>query len=541
MAKQPLLLCVLDGWGYNPHSYANAIRTGQTPVWDELIATYPHTLLRCQGESVGLREGLMGNSEVGHENLGAGRTVLQEILFIDKAIDDGSFFEKPAFVAAVERVKQSGGNLHLMGLTSDGGVHSSEKHYLALIDLGARAGLRPDQILFHAIMDGRDTDPRSGAGFVQVVQDHMDRTGYGRLATVLGRYWAMDRDKRWPRTRLAYDALVHGRNTQDSGDLADIEFGVFPTAAAAIADAYATGDSREYDEFMKPRLIAGPDGAPLPRFRDGDALIFFNFRGDRPRQILYPLHRPEFAEFPTGVVPDMTLASVTQYEAALTIPYGFKRERPVNILGEVVSAAGLTQLRAAETEKYAHVTFFFNNQFEQPYPGEERILVKSPPVATYDLQPEMSAFRLAGAVVDNIERFDVAVVNFANPDMVGHTGVFEAAVKAVEAVDKCLGLLLARVRELGGRAIITADHGNCEEMIAYDQVRDAAGKFDYALRIPHTQHTTYNLTPCVLVDDAHRGAELRAGGCLGDIAPTMLQLLGLPQPVEMTGESLLPE
>ncbi|MBI5832849.1 MAG: 2,3-bisphosphoglycerate-independent phosphoglycerate mutase [Armatimonadetes bacterium] len=538
MAKQPLLLCILDGWGYNPHSYANAIRLARTPNWDALTAKYPHTLLRCQGESVGLREGLMGNSEVGHENLGAGRTVFQEILFIDKAIDDGSFFDKPAFVAAVERVKQSGGNLHLMGLTSDGGVHSSEKHYLALIDLGRRAGLKPEQVLFHAVMDGRDTDPRSGLGFVQVVEKHIAETGWGRIATVMGRYWAMDRDKRWARTQLAYDALVHGENRQTTGDLADIEFQTFPTATAAIEAAYATGDTKEYDEFMKPRLITGADGQPAPRFRDGDALIVFNFRGDRPRQILYPLHRPEFDEFPTGGKLDMTLATMCQYEAALTIPFAFKRERPRNILGEVVSAAGLSQLRAAETEKYAHVTFFLNNQFEQPYPGEERILVKSPLVATYDLQPEMSAFKLAGAIVDNIERFDLAVVNFANPDMVGHTGILEAAVKACEAVDTCLGRVLAKVRELGGRALITADHGNSEEMIAYDMVRKPDGTLDYSLLVPHTQHTTYNLTPALIMDDALVGTELREGGCLGDVAPTLLKMLGLPQPAEMTGVSL---
>jgi 2,3-bisphosphoglycerate-independent phosphoglycerate mutase len=538
MGKSPLLLCVLDGWGYNPRSYGNAIRLARTPNWDALVARYPRTLLRCQGEAVGLRDGLMGNSEVGHENLGAGRTVDQEILFIDKAIADESFFAKPAFVDAVAFAKAHGGRLHLMGLTSDGGVHSSEAHYLALLDLARRAGFAPDDVLFHAITDGRDTDPRSGLGYVQVVEDHMARIGVGRVATVMGRYWGMDRDQRWPRTQLAYDCLVHGRNRQTSGDLAGVEFGVYPSARAAIEASYALGSLKDTDEFIAPRMVAGSDGQPLGRLRDGDALIVFNFRGDRPRQILYPLHQSEFDRFDRGGRPKLALASLTQYEAALTVPYAFKRERPANLLGEVLAAHGLTQLRAAETEKYAHVTFFFNNQREEPFPGEERILVKSPPVATYDLQPEMSAYRVAGAVVDNLERFDVAVVNFANPDMVGHTGVLEAGIKACETVDQCLGLVLAKVRELGGRALITADHGNAEEMINYEAIAQPDGSFDYALRVEQTTHTIWNPTPLVIVDDALVGTELRSGGCLGDVAPTMLKMLGLEQPAEMTGVTL---
>jgi 2,3-bisphosphoglycerate-independent phosphoglycerate mutase len=518
--------------------YGNAIRAARTPVWDALEARYPYTLLRCQGEAVGLREGLMGNSEVGHENLGAGRVVFQEILFIDKAIADGTFFDKPAFVAAVQKVKASGGNLHLLGLTSDGGVHSSEHHYLSLIDLAKHHGLTRDQVLFHAVTDGRDTDPHTGLGYVQAVERHMAQVGVGRVATVFGRYWAMDRDKRWPRTQLAYDALVYGHNRQTSGDLAGISFETFPSATAAIEASYANGEAMDTDEFIKPRLITGADGQPLPRLKDGDALIVFNFRGDRPRQILYPLHRADFELFDRGPKLDVVLASMTQYEAALTVPFAFKRERPANLLGEVIAGAGLTQLRAAETEKYPHVTFFFNNQLETPFPGEERIMVKSPPVATYDLQPEMSAYRLAGAVVDNLERFDVGIMNFANADMVGHTGVFEAAVKACEAVDRCLGIVLDKVAGLGGRAIITADHGNSEECINYEMCTKD-GQLDYSLRIPHTTHTTYNLTPLVLVDEAHVGTELRSGGCLGDVAPTMLKLLGLAQPSEMTGESLL--
>jgi 2,3-bisphosphoglycerate-independent phosphoglycerate mutase len=286
-------------------------------------------------------------------------------------------------------------------------------------------------------------------------------------------------------------------------------------------------------------LVAGDDGKPLPRLKDGDALIFYNFRGDRPRQILYPLHDAGFTGFDPGRRLDVTLATMCQYEAALTIPFAFKRERPANLFGEIVAGQGLTQLRAAETEKYPHVTFFFNNQREEPYPGEERIMLKSPPVQTYDQQPEMSAYRLAGAVVDNLERFDVAVMNFANADMVGHTGVFEAAIKACEAVDRCLAMVLEKLAALGGRAIVTADHGNSEEMINYEMSRKPDGTLDYSLRIPHTTHTPYNLTPCVLVDEANVGRTLRDGGCLGDVAPTLLKLLGLKQPGEMTGESLL--
>lgn len=545
MAKSPLLLCVLDGWGESPRWYGNAVRCARTPVFDELAATYPLTYLRCQGEAVGLRDGLMGNSEVGHENLGAGRIVAQEILFIDRAIDDGSFFDKPAFVAAAQRAAQSGGRLHLSGLLSDGGVHSAEKHYLALLELARRHGLTGDRVVVHAILDGRDTDPHSGRGYLETLETEMARLGVGVVGTVMGRYWAMDRDQRWHRTRLAYDAICLGENTTKPSDTnpdgTDLSapFRCFASAREAIEACYATGDAKQTDEFVWPMIVCGPGGAPMPRLRDGDGFIFFNFRGDRPRQILRALNDSSFDGFPRSQRPSVTLASLTQYDSSLAVPYAFKRERPEAILGEVISAAGLTQLRAAETEKYPHVTFFFNNQLETPYPGEERLLVKSPPVATYDLQPEMSAWRLAGAVVDQMERFDVVVLNFANPDMVGHTGVFEAAVRACEAVDRSLGIVLGRLRELGGRAIVTADHGNAEEMISYELCRKPDGTMDYTLRIPHTTHTPHNLTPCVLVDDAHRGASLRAGGCLGDVAPTMLKLLGLPQPAAMTGESLL--
>ena len=537
MADGPLLLCILDGWGQNPFAYGNAVRTAKTPNFDALVAKYPLTYLRCQGEAVGLRSGLMGNSEVGHENLGAGRTVLQEILFIDLAIQNGSFFEKPAFVQCIEKVKETGGKLHLTGLTSDGGVHSAEYHYFALLDFAKQAGLAPDQVLFHVITDGRDTDPKSGLGFVQALQAKMDEVGIGRIATVVGRYWAMDRDHRWPRTQLAYDAMVHGENRQSDGDLAGIEFTVHDRATEAIEASYATGESMDTDEFMKPKLIRGTDGNLLPRIADGDAFIIANFRGDRPRQILRAMNDADFDGFDRGAKLDVQLASMVQYDSTLPVPFAFKRERPAKILGEVVSEAGLKQLRAAETEKYPHVTFFFNNQREEPYPGEERLMVKSPPVPTYDLQPEMSAYRLAGAIVDNLAKYDVVILNFANPDMVGHTGVFEAAVKACEAVDRCLGMVLAKLKELGGRAIVTADHGNAEEMINYSKIRQDDGSFDYSLREPHTTHTPENLTPCILVDDTQIPA-LREGGCLGDIAPTMLKLLGIPQPAEMTGEAL---
>ncbi len=537
MARSPLLLCVLDGWGHNPDSYGNAVRLARTPTFDRLAATYPATLLRCQGEAVGLREGLMGNSEVGHENLGAGRVVLQEILFIDRAIDDRSIDAKPAFAAAMRNAKERGTRLHLMGLTSDGGVHTAESHYLALLEMAKRFGLTGDQVLFHAITDGRDTDPRSGLGYLQTVEAHMRAVGVGKIATVIGRYWAMDRDTRWPRTKVAYDTLVYGENRQTSGDLAGLEFTRARSAEEAVQAAYATGDSKEYDEFMKPKLICDEHGAMLPRVQSGDSFIMFNFRGDRPRQILRALNDDDFSAFDRGEKLDLTLASLVQYEQSLLVPFAFKREQPVGLLGEVVANAGLKQLRAAETEKYAHVTFFFNNQREEPFPGEDRILVKSPPVATYDLQPEMSAYRLTGAVLDRLHEYDVTVLNFANLDMVGHTGILEAGVKAVETVDHCLGLVLGRLAELGGRAIITADHGNAEEMVNYEKIVRPDGTFDYSLREPHTTHTTNNLTPCVLVDD-HGPKALREGAALGDVAPTVLKLLGLPQPAEMTGESL---
>ncbi|MCC7495014.1 MAG: 2,3-bisphosphoglycerate-independent phosphoglycerate mutase [Fimbriimonadaceae bacterium] len=532
MAKQPLLLCILDGWGHSDQFYGNAVKCARTPTWDRLVARYPQTLLRCQGEAVGLRDGLMGNSEVGHENLGAGRTVLQEILFIDRAIGDGSFFDKPAFVACVQRAKANGTRLHFTGLCSDGGVHSAESHYLAMLELAQRAGLAKDQVLFHVITDGRDTDPKSGLGYVEAIEAQMARVGVGQIATVVGRYWAMDRDQRWPRTQIAYDALVYGQNRQTAGDLAGIPFTTHASASEAVRASYASGDTKDEDEFLKPRIIAG-----TPRLADGDALICFNFRGDRPRQILRALHDADFAGFDRGPRLDLQLASLVQYDATLDIPFAFKRQPPTDILGAVLSGAGLTQLRAAETEKYPHVTFFFNNQLEAPFPGEERLMVKSPPVPTYDLQPEMSAYRLAGAVVDQMHRYDAIILNFANPDMVGHTGVFEAAVQACEAVDQCLGLVLARLEALGGRALVTADHGNAEEMINYDKIRQVDGSFDYALREPHTTHTPDNLTPAVLVDDSQHPV-LRAGGCLGDVAPTLLKLLGLPQPASMTGEAL---
>ena len=540
MAKAPVLLCILDGWGRNDNSYGNAVKMARTPNFDAICAKYPVTYLRCQGEAVGLRDGLMGNSEVGHENLGAGRTVLQEILFIDLAIDDGSFFEKPAFVEAAKFAKEHGGRLHFGGLSSDGGVHSAEKHYLAFLDFAKQMGFGQDEVLFHAFTDGRDTDPHSAAEFLPVVEQHMAEIGIGRIATIVGRYWAMDRDTRWHRTKVAYDAMVHGENRTLPHDTNpdNIDLSKPYTVCGSVEQALKAGYAETTDEFLWPTLMTGDDGQVLPRLGNGDAFILFNFRGDRPRQILRALNDDDFAGFDRGEQLSVALASLTQYDSSLPVPFGFKRERPASILGEVVSAHGLTQIRAAETEKYPHVTFFFNNQREEPYPGETRIMVKSPPVATYDLQPEMSAYRLAGAVIDSLHEADVAVVNFANPDMVGHTGVFEAAVKACEAVDQCLGQLLARLQELGGRALVTADHGNAEEMINYAKIQQADGSFDYTLREPHTTHTPDNLTPCVLVDDSFPTAAMREGGCLGDVAPTMLKMLGIEQPVEMTGKPL---
>ncbi len=489
-------LIILDGWGYTRRRKGNAVRAASTPTFDEVWRRYPHTLLHASGEDVGLPAGQMGNSEVGHLNLGAGRVVLQELPRIDHAIADGSFFKNRVLTEAVAAAR--GHRLHLLGLCSDGGVHSHIRHLLALLELTKRAG--QDDVVIHAITDGRDTPPDSAGGYLQQLAGH-------RVATVLGRYYAMDRDKRWEREEAAYRALVLGE-----GERA-------PTAADAVAQAYERGET---DEFIRPTVVGEP--APMA---DGDVVICFDFREDRMRQITRILFDAAFDAFRRPRTPRLRAATFTEYDAAFKLPVAFPGEPIRDGMGATVAAAGLRQLRIAETEKYAHVTYFFNGGDETELPGEERILVPSPKVATYDLKPEMSAREVADRACARIAAggLSLVVLNFANADMVGHTGSMAAAVAACEAVDGCLGDVVGAVRKQGGACLILADHGNAEVMI------------DPATGRPHTAHTT-NPVPCILVSDGR--ARLRSGGRLADAAPTLLHLLGLRQPAAMDGRSLVP-
>jgi len=491
---------ILDGWGKAPAGPANAVAAARTPVLDGLFASCPNALLECSGLAVGLPEGQMGNSEVGHTNIGAGRVVYQELTRITRSIRDGDFFENPVLLEAVRRAKERGGTVHLMGLLSDGGVHSHIDHLFALLELCRREGVEP---CVHSFLDGRDTPPESGRGYLRQLEQRLAETG-GRMGVIAGRFYAMDRDKRWDRLQLAYEALVSGRAPQAE------------SAEAAIAASYEAGVT---DEFFRPVMLRGGQTV-----RPQDSVIFFNFRPDRARELTRALCDDAFDGFSreNGAVKPYFVC-FTQYDAAMPhVEVAFQPEPLTNIFGEWISRHGLTQLRIAETEKYAHVTFFFNGGEERTFPGEDRALIPSPKVATYDLQPEMSAFAVAEECVRRIEsdRYDVIILNFANCDMVGHTGVFSAAVRAVETVDVCVGQVLAAIRRAGGRAIITADHGNAECM-----EKDG---------VPFTQHTT-NPVPVLLVG----GGETIHDGALCDLAPTMLALLGLPQPPEMTGHSLL--
>ncbi|MBN8717795.1 MAG: 2,3-bisphosphoglycerate-independent phosphoglycerate mutase [Stenotrophomonas sp.] len=502
---RPVVLLILDGWGHREETADNALALAELPHWRGLLANCPHTLIHTEGKYVGLPDGQMGNSEVGHMNLGAGRIVYQDLTRVDAAIEDGSFFANPELTAACAAAKADGGALHVLGLLSPGGVHSHERHIFAMLELAHRAGV-PD-VAVHAFLDGRDTPPQSARASLEALQALCARLGNARIASLGGRYFAMDRDQRWDRVRRAWDAIVEARAEHRAGD-----------ALAALEAAYARGET---DEFVVPTVL---DGArPM---RDGDAVVFMNFRADRARQLTAAFVDPAFDGFSARRPALARFVCLTEYDVRLPAPVAFAPDDLRQTFGEVVAEAGLAQLRIAETEKYAHVTFFFSGGREVPFPGEERILIPSPKVATYDLQPEMSCPELTGRLVEAIAsgRFDAIVCNIANPDMVGHSGILQAAIRAAEAVDVAIGRITAAVRAAGGALVITADHGNLEMM------RDpVTGQ-------PHTAHT---VGPVPLVYVGERPARLREGGALRDVAPTLLDLMRLPQPAAMTGRSLL--
>jgi len=510
--NKPLILIILDGWGHREASADNAIAQANTPNFDRLLKNYPHTLIDASGHAVGLPAGLMGNSEVGHLNIGAGRIVYVGLTRIYSAIEDGSFFANPALLPAFDAVKRNRSTLHFMGLLSDGGVHSHQDHLNALLEMAKRQGA--NKVAIHAFTDGRDTPPTSGVGYLQALEDKIAELGVGELATITGRYYAMDRDKRWERTELAYDALTSGAGA------------AIQDWKRAIAEAYSRGET---DEFLKPVVLLDTAGMPRAKIQDGDAVLFFNFRADRARQLSYALTQDSFSGFSRKHRPRLAyFAGFGEYDKSLKLPVAYPPVHLKNIFPEEISRAGLKQLRIAETEKYAHVTFFFNGGEEAVFPGESRELIPSPrEVATYDLKPEMSAPQIGDEAVAKIKSglFDVIILNFANADMVGHTGNLAAAIRAVECVDAQLGRIEAAIREKNGVMAVTADHGNCEKMA------DERGQ-------AHTAHTN-DLVPFLLIADGFKSAKLRDGGTLADIAPTLLQILKLPQPAEMTGRSLI--
>ena len=504
--KKPLALIIMDGWGDNPVKEFNAVEAGKTPVLDSLVANYANTDIQASGIDVGLPDGQMGNSEVGHTNIGAGRIVYQELTRIGKAIADGDFFENKTLCEAVDAAVKADKAVHIMGLMSPGGVHSHQDHIVAMIKLAAKRGAK--KIYFHAFTDGRDVAPRSALEYVKVIENTFKEVGVGKVATIVGRYYAMDRDNRWDRVQQAYDLLTQGKS----------EFASFASAEAAIQAAY---DRDENDEFIKASVIG--DKAPVT---DGDSLIFMNFRADRARQITRSFVNADFDGFKREVTPKLaSFVMLTQYAADIKTACAFPPADLTNTLGEWLSKKGMTQLRISETEKYAHVTFFFNGGVETVFPGEDRILIQSPKVATYDLQPEMSSKELTDKLCEAIEsgKYDMIICNYPNGDMVGHTGVFEAAVKAVEAVDSCIGRVIESLKKVDGECLITADHGNCERMK------------DLEKNIPYTAHTNLPV-PFIYYG---RKATMRKDGRLSDIAPTMLYLKGMEIPAEMTGKSIV--
>ena len=501
---------ILDGYGLNERNDHNAVAEAKTPVMDKLMAEYPFVRGNASGMAVGLPDGQMGNSEVGHLNMGAGRIVYQELTRITKEIEDGDFFKNEALLAAMANVKEKNSDLHLYGLLSDGGVHSHITHLYGLLELAKREGIK--NVYVHCFLDGRDTAPTSGKGFIEALEAKMAEIGVGKIASISGRYYAMDRDNRWDRVEKAYNVLTKGEGEQAAD------------AVEAMAASYAKDIT---DEFFVPTAIT-ENGTPRATIKDGDSVIFFNFRPDRAREITRTFCMDEFDGFDRGARKQVTYVCFTEYD--VTIPnkmIAFKKVELKNTFGEYLAANGKTQARIAETEKYAHVTFFFNGGVEEPNKGEDRILVNSPKVATYDLQPEMSAPEVCDRLCEAIrsEKYDVIIINFANPDMVGHTGILQAAIKAVETVDACVGKAVEALKEVNGQMFICADHGNAEQLV------------DYETGAPFTAHTT-NPVPFILVN-ADPVYQLREHGCLADIIPTMIELMGMEQPAEMTGKSLL--
>ena len=509
MKDKVTMLMILDGFGDNKNKEGNAIKIANTPNIDKLMKKYPNTDIFTSGLHVGLPEGQMGNSEVGHTNIGAGRIVYQELTRITKSIEDGDFFSNQELIAAIENCKKNHSKLHILGLVSDGGVHSHIRHLYGLLELAKRRDF--EDVYVHCFLDGRDTPPASAEGYIVKLQEKMKEKGVGKIASISGRFYSMDRDKRWQRVQKCYDALVNGEGIKAN------------SAEKAIEDSY---QKEVFDEFVEPTVICN-NGEPIAKIEENDSVIFFNFRPDRAREITRAIVDKDFNEFETKKM-NVYFVCFTSYDETMpNVHIAFEKEQLKNTFGEYISDLGYTQLRIAETEKYAHVTFFFNGGEEKQYPGEDRILVPSPKVETYDMKPEMSAYEVTDKVLEAIksDKYDSIILNYANTDMVGHTGSLEAAIKAVEAVDECVGKVVSLVEEKQGNLIITADHGNAEQMI------------DYKTGEPHTAHTT-NPVPIILVTPDTK-LKLKSGGKLADLAPTMLDLMHLDKPEEMTGESLL--
>ena len=508
MSKLTMLM-ILDGFGINEKEEGNSVKLANTPHLSDILTKNPNTIIHTSGLAVGLPDGQMGNSEVGHTNIGAGRIVYQDLAKITKAIEDGNFFSVPEFVKAIENCKKNNSKLHIMGLLSNGGVHSHNRHLYALLELAKRKDF--EDVYVHCFMDGRDTPPASGEGYIIELEEKMKEKEVGQIATISGRFYAMDRDKRWERVSLAYNAIVNGEGEKAS------------SAISAIEESY---QKEVFDEFVKPTVITNKNGEAIAKIEDGDSVIFFNFRPDRAREITRSIVDREFDGFETKKLNTYFVCMTPYDETMPNVEIAYKKEELKNTFGEYISNKGLKQLRIAETEKYAHVTFFFNGGKEEQYEGEDRILVPSPKVETYDLKPEMSAYEVTDKVVEAIktEKYDSIILNFANPDMVGHTGSVDAAIKAIEAIDECVYRVVEAINEVNGTLLITSDHGNCEQMV------------DYKTGEPHTAHTTSPVPLAIVGLPVNKKIK---EGRLADLAPTMLDLMGLEKPEEMTGESLL--